>query len=437
MICKVEYLQNLTSRLGKDLMQNFNFTNSASCEEIAGQFGTPLYIYSQTAIEQQCKSMLAVPAPYGLTVRYALKANPNIAILKIIENCGMHFDASSEHEVKRCLNAGIPAHKIQLTSQEMSRHHLDLIIKEGVHFNACSLIQLERYAAKAPAGTEISIRMNPGLGSGSTRKTNVGGPSSSFGIWYEQLDQATAIIEKSGLKLTRLHSHIGSGADPKVWEKAASLTLDIARKLPDVKTVNLGGGFKVARHAGEKSTCMIEVGKTLATVLTEEAEATGRQYHLELEPGTFIMANSGSLLTRVDDITTTGDEGYTFLKIDAGMDMVTRPALYAAHHPCLPLSESAETEEYVITGHCCESGDLFTVSADDTLEPRELPKTDIGDLMIIEGAGAYCSSMSVINYNSFPQASEVLIDSSNNTHLIRKRQTLEQITQNEQLPSFL
>ena len=381
--------------------------------------------------------MLSVPAPYGLTVRYALKANPNAAILKIIENTGMHFDASSEHEVKRCLNAGIPAHKIQLTSQEMSSQYLELIIKEGVHFNACSLIQLERYAQAAPAGTEISIRMNPGLGSGSTRKTNVGGPSSSFGIWFEQLDEAVALVNKYNLKLTRLHSHIGSGADPKVWEKAASLTLDVARKLPDVKTVNLGGGFKVARHAGEKSTCMIEVGKTLVKVLEDEAAATGREYHLELEPGTFIMANSGSLLTRVDDITTTGDEGYTFLKIDTGMDMLTRPALYAAHHPCLPLSESTETEEYVITGHCCESGDLFTVSADDTLEPRVLPKTEIGDLMIIEGAGAYCSSMSVINYNSFPQASEVLIGNDNEAHLIRQRQTLEQITQNECLPKFL
>ena len=418
-------------------MQKFNFTDSQACQHLAEQYETPLYLYSQNAIEQQCKTMLSVPAPYGLTVRYALKANPNVAILKIIENTGMHFDASSEHEVKRCLNAGIPAFKIQLTSQEMSRHHLDLIISEGVHFNACSLIQLERYAKVAAAGTEISIRMNPGLGSGSTRKTNVGGPSSSFGIWFEQLDEAVALINKYDLKLTRLHSHIGSGADPKVWKKAASLTLDIARKLPDVKTVNLGGGFKVARHSGEKSTCMIEVGKTLVKVLEDEAAATGREYHLELEPGTFIMANSGSLLTRVDDITKTGDEGYTFLKIDAGMDMLTRPALYAAHHPCLPLSERTETEEYVITGHCCESGDLFTVSADDTLEPRTLPKTEVGELMIIEGAGAYCSSMSVINYNSFPQASEVLIANDKKSHLIRQRQTLEQITQNESLPSFL
>ena len=418
-------------------MQKFNFTDSQACQQVAEQYGTPLYIYSQNAIEQQCKTMLGVPAPYGLTVRYALKANPNAAILKIIENIGMHFDASSEHEVKRCLNAGIPAHKIQLTSQEMSSQYLELIIKEGVHFNACSLIQLERYAKIAPTGTEVSIRMNPGLGSGSTRKTNVGGPSSSFGIWHEQLDEAVNLINKYSLKLTRLHSHIGSGADPKVWEKAASLTLDIARKLPDVKTVNLGGGFKLARHAGEKSTSIDEVGKTLVKALTDEATATGRQYHLELEPGTFIMANSGSILTRVDDITTTGDEGYTFLKIDTGMDMLTRPALYAAHHPCLPLSESTETEDYVITGHCCESGDLFTVSADDTLEPRTLPKTEIGDLMIIEGAGAYCSSMSVINYNSFPQASEVLIANNNETHLIRQRQSLEQITQNECLPEFL
>ena len=418
-------------------MQNFTFLNKEIISKLNEQHRTPFYVYSQKVIEKQCQAILAIPAPFGLTARYAIKANPNTAILKVIENTGFHFDASSEYEVIRCLKAGIAADKIQLTSQEMSSEHLELIIKEGVRFNACSLEQLKRYAAKAPKGSEISIRINPGLGSGSSRKTNVGGPSSSFGIWFEQVDEVKQLASDCGLRITRLHSHIGSGADPAVWERAASLTLAVARQLPEVTVLNLGGGFKVARHSDEVSTSIEAVGQTVADVLKKEAEETGRKYHLELEPGTFLIANAGSLVCSVDDITSTGDEGYTFLKINAGMDMLTRPALYASHHPCLPVSDSSEKVDYVITGHCCESGDLFSVSADDTLEPRLLPKTKIGETVIIEGAGAYCASMSLKNYNSFPQVAELILDKDDQAHIIRKREEMEQILANEVLPSYL
>ncbi|WDE97921.1 diaminopimelate decarboxylase [Lentisphaera profundi] len=418
-------------------MQHFTFLNKELISALTAEHSTPFYIYSQNTIEQQCETILSIPAPFGLTARYAIKANPNTAILKVIENTGFHFDASSEYEVIRCLKAGISADKIQLTSQEMSSEHLELIIKEGVRFNACSLEQLRRYATLAPRGSEISIRINPGLGSGSSRKTNVGGPSSSFGIWFEQVDEAKQLAADCGLRITRLHSHIGSGADPAVWERAASLTLAVARQLPEVVTLNLGGGFKVARHAGEVSTSIEAVGKVVADVLLKEAQETGREYHLELEPGTFLVANAGSLICSVDDITTTGDNGYTFLKINAGMDMLTRPALYAAHHPCIPFTDSTNEVEYVITGHCCESGDLFSVSADDTLEPRLLPEAQIGDTLIIEGAGAYCASMSLKNYNSFPQVAELILDNQDKAHTIRQRESMEQILINEVLPTYL
>ncbi len=251
-------------------MQNFTFLDSDTISNLTSQHRTPFYVYSQELIEKQCQAILAIPAPHGLTARYALKANPNAAILKTIENTGFHFDASSEYEVIRCLEAGIAPEKIQLTSQEMSHEHLKFIIEKNVRFNACSLEQLRRYAEQAPSGSEISIRINPGLGSGSTRKTNVGGPSSSFGIWFKQIDEVKALAEKCGVRITRLHSHIGSGADPAVWEKAANLTLAVARQLPEVTVLNLGGGFKVARHPGEKETSLSLVGQTIVDVLIKE-----------------------------------------------------------------------------------------------------------------------------------------------------------------------
>ena len=133
---------------------------------------------------------------------------------------------------------------------------------------------------------------------------------------------------------------------------------------------------------------------------------------------------------------TTGNSGYTFLKLDTGMTELLRPSLYGAQHPVivLPARETNNTENCVVVGHCCESGDLLTSAPDEpgVLAVRELSKSAIGDLCVIEGVGAYCSSMSAINYNSFPQAAEVILDDKGGPHLIRRRQTLDQVVQNEQ-----
>jgi len=180
-------------------METLNFLTTDSAKLAVETVGTPVYVYSRDTIEQRCSEVLAFPNAYGFNARYALKANPHIAILKVIESMGLHFDASSEFEVMRCLHAGIPAEKIQLTGQQFPRKHLKEIIEAGVLFNACS-------------------RINPGTGSGSNRKTNVGGPSASFGIWHEYTDQVAEIAAKHSLKITRIHSHIGSGSDPEVWK---------------------------------------------------------------------------------------------------------------------------------------------------------------------------------------------------------------------------
>lgn len=421
------------------MTEQLNFLSEEQCRSLADQYGTPLYIYSQEIIERQCQQALDFPNNYGLTVRYALKANPNSAILKIIDNAGLHFDASSEFEVKRCLDAGIAPEKIQLTGQQMPKHYLNLIQESGVRFNACSLRQLELWGQNFP-GTSLSIRINPGLGSGSNRKTNVGGPSSSFGIWHEQIEEAAAIIEKYNLDLNRIHTHIGSGSDPEVWKHVAQMTLAYAKRFPSVETVNLGGGYKVGRMASEKSTCLQDVGSSVTEAFAEIEAETGRKLHLEIEPGTYIIANSGSFLAEVDDVISTGDEGYDFLKLNTGMDALTRPALYASAHPLIIVPKDAEergTKDYVVCGHCCESGDVFTLTEDDSLEPRTLTEAQIGDIICIEGTGAYCASMSLKGYNSFPAAAEVLIDKNGNSHIIREAQPLAALYQNESIPAHL
>ncbi|MFT5906849.1 MAG: diaminopimelate decarboxylase [Cryomorphaceae bacterium] len=413
-------------------METLNFLTPELVTNAINHVGSPAYVYSRETIEQRCAEVSAFPNAFGLNARYALKANPHLAILKIVEAMGLHFDASSEYEVMRCLHAGIPGEKIQLTSQQFPRKHLTEIIAAGVLFNACSLRQIDAFG-KAFPGSNISFRVNPGTGSGSNRKTNVGGPSASFGIWHEQTDEAAEIAAKHNLSITRIHSHIGSGSDPEVWKAVTEMTLAQADKFPSVHTVNLGGGFKVARMSSEKSTDLQEVGEFVKSVFIKHAENTGNEYKLEVEPGTYLSANCGSLICDVDDISNTGADGYTFLKLNTGMDTITRPALYASEHPIIILNDSDETEDYVVCGHCCESGDVFTVDDTDTLTTRTLNKAEVGDLVVIEGAGAYCASMSLKNYNSFPTTPQILLDDGE-LKIIQQPQSLTEMLSPEIVP---
>ena len=303
--------------------------------------------------------------------------------------------------------------------------------------NACSLSQLEAFGEAFPGG-EIGLRFNPGLGSGGTGKTNVGGPSSSFGIWHELLPEAKALVEKYDLKVVRIHTHIGSGSDPAVWMKVSGMSLDLCREFPTVTTLNLGGGYKVGRMAYEKSTDLDVVGTPVKKAFEDFAAETGRELHLEIEPGTFLLANSCALVCSVQDMVTTGtDEGHTFIKLDAGMTEVLRPSLYAAQHPLVTVTAAGElpatTAKYVVVGHCCESGDLMTPGPDDAEEitEREMGAVTRGDMLVVEGAGAYCAGMSSKNYNSFPEAPEVMKGLDGTMHLIRRKQPLEQIWSNE------
>ncbi|WCL50884.1 diaminopimelate decarboxylase [Leptospira sp. GIMC2001] len=414
-------------------IEKLKFLNPEQVRSIGETFGTPIFIYSQKELEKRCDEALAFPNAYGLSVRYAMKANPNANILKIMRKKGIGIDASSEYEVFRALKAGFLPHEIMLTSQEEAKD-LKSIIESGVLFNACSLKQLENYGKLFP-GTKISVRFNPGLGSGHTKKTGVGGVTSSFGIWHEKISEIKTIVDRYKLIVDKVHTHIGSGSDPEVWKAVAHYTLEYAEIFPTCTIVSLGGGYKVGRMADEKSTNLQEIGKPVLELFEEFNKKFSRKLKLEIEPGTYFVATVGAILTRIDDIVDTGSKGFTFLKLDTGMDSNTRPSLYAAKHPMVVVPKSGElegaTKDYVVVGHCCESGDVFTQKEGGEPITRTMREAEVGDYVVMEGAGAYCSSMSTKNYNSFPETPEVLIDLANKVHLIRKKQTLDQIFANE------
>jgi diaminopimelate decarboxylase len=418
-------------------MQHQSFLADDRVREAVQTFGTPVYVYDQHTLEAQAQALLNFPNAYGLTARYAMKALPSAAVIRLFSDAGLHIDASSGFEAERAMRAGVPASHIQLTAQQMPADLGDLV-GQGVLFNACSLHQLDTYG-RLFRGSEVGVRINPGLGSGHTNRTNVGGPSAAFGIWHEHLDDVESVRKKHDLRITRMHTHIGSGTDPEVWNRCARMSLEIAARLPEVTTLSLGGGFKVGRMPGEESADLQAIGKLIVQDFEEFNAKHGRKLHLEVEPGTYLVANAGAIICGIIDVIDTGANGYNFIKIDSGMTEVVRPSMYGAQHPIhvVPAAdESRGTKNYLVVGHCCESGDVLTPEPGNPegLLPRTLTEARVGDYLVIGGAGAYCAAMSSKNYNSFPEAPEALLSVEGQLTLIRKRQTLDQILQNEAMP---
>lgn len=416
------------------------FLSEDRVRAIRARFGSPVYVYDQRTLEAQADAVLHFPNAFGLTARYAMKALPNKAVIRILTQKGLHLDASSGYEAERAMRAGVPGPHIMLTAQEVPENVAHLI-EQGVIFNACSLNQLRKFGDLFP-GRSLAVRINPGIGSGHSNRTNVGGPASSFGIWHAYIPDVHQICSQRGLTITAVHTHIGSGSDPEVWERVALMALDICTDFEHATTLSLGGGYKVGRVPGEASTDLQVIGRHVAEAFEMTAGKTGRQLQLEVEPGTYLVANAGAIVATAIDVVDTGADGYRFIKTDTGMTEVIRPSMYGAQHPIHVVPARAEAHgvgEYIVVGHCCESGDVLTPAPGDpeALSPRQLTQAKVGDAVVIGGAGAYCAGMSSKNYNSFPEAAEVLIGNDGELHLIRKQQTLDQILANEVLPDFL
>ncbi|KAJ1458696.1 hypothetical protein M885DRAFT_512460 [Pelagophyceae sp. CCMP2097] len=420
------------------VLDKLRFLTAPQALEVREKFGTPCFVYDAASLRARAAEAMAFPASYGLTVRYAMKACPNAAVLRLFLDAGLHFDASSTHECRRAMHAGIPANKISLSTQQLDGDFVELL-KMGVMLNACSLQQVEQFANAMP-GAKLGLRFNPGLGSGGTSKTNVGGAGSSFGIWHGEVEKCMDWEAKGLIHVERIHTHIGSGSNPEVWQKVSKMSLDLCAKFPGVEALNLGGGYKIARMAYEKSTVLATVGAPVAAEFEAFAKATGRQLRLEIEPGTYLVANAGALVTSAQDVISTraGEpQGRDFIKLDCGMTEVMRPSLYGAQHPIVVVPGVPRVrglpKEYVVVGHCCESGDLLTPAPDEpeTLAVRALDEAKAGDVVVIESVGAYCAAMCTKHYNSFPEAPEVMLSTNGEMHCIRRRSSLDQIIMNE------
>jgi len=401
-------------------IEELKFLKDDKVRELASNHGTPIYVYSKSALTRAAEEVKSAFAdiPFGLTIRYAMKANPHPQILKLFEKQGLYIDASSEFEVYDALKVGVSAKKILLTSQQPPKNMKEFVSK-NISYTATSLHQLELYGKAAPS-TKVSIRLNTGLGSGANHRLTTGGIEVGFGVWFHQDENRGQdikdIADKYNLEIERLHIHIGTGSDPAIWAKLMDAGLKAVEAFESVEILNLGGGFKLGYMSGEESADLIAIAKVASKKLIDFEKLTGRKIHLEIEPGRYLTARAGSIISTIIDKTNTGAAGDDFLKLDSGMTEIVRTAMYGSQHPLVvvPKNKAATTDHrsYVVIGHCCESSDLLTSSPDnpEKIEPRLLRSAEIEDYMVTEMAGAYCASMSTKGYNSFPVAKEIVID---------------------------
>ena len=431
-------------------LNSFSNIDSAIIATAAEKFGSPIYLYDEKLIIEKCKALTDMPNAYGLVVRYAMKANSNRSILKIAAGQGLFFDASSLNEVRRAFLAGIEYSKISLTTQEIplgtDRQDLERMMLEGLKYNVCSLQQLYAvgdFAAKN--NITLSIRVHPGVGSGESATRNTGDKYSCFGIHLNDVKHAIQYANEKKFIFDTVHVHIGSGGDPVLWQNNIDLELGFIEKyFPDAVVVSFGGGLKEARMPDEHAADIQALGEYAKNKIEEFYSKTGRKLKMEIEPGTYVVANSGYVITTVIDKKKTGTDGFNFIIADGGMEVNTRPLLYASRHPFYIVSKDGKLlssefsddlssigYEAIVVGKCCESGDSQSLDDDGLAVERKMAEPALGDFVVIGGAGAYCSSMSPMNYNSHTQIPEVLLQGDGSLKEIRKRQTLEQILANE------
>ncbi len=419
--------------------------------EAARRFPTPFYLYDEKTILKKCQDVLRMPNAFGLKVSYAMKANANRALLQLITGLGLDLDLSSVYEGQRAHAAGVPYNRMMLTTQDVPqgelRRQMEQMILQGMKYNVCSRRQLELIADFACENdVRLCMRIHPGVGSGETVTRNTGDKYSCFGIHQNDLEACLDFADKKGLVFDEVHTHIGSGGDPELWKENIDRELGfVERFFPQVQTVNLGGGFKEARMPDEKPADIQALGRYAEKRFLEFYRRTGRRLRMAVEPGTYIVANAGFLVTTVLDKKSTGEDGFNFLIVDGGMETNTRPLLYGSRHPFYVISKSGkllssefdlsklypESDYRVVVGRCCESGDSQSLDAQGHIIPRLMADPDLGDYLVVGGAGAYVSYMTLVNYNSYLQPAEVLLRLNGELQLIRRRQTLEQMTANE------
>ncbi|GAA2242982.1 diaminopimelate decarboxylase [Streptomyces amakusaensis] len=399
--------------------------------EAAAEHGTPLWVYDAGTIRAQIARLRQFDV-----IRFAQKACSNVHILRLMREEGVLVDAVSEGELERALAAGYQVggadEPIVLTADLLNRSTLRRVVELRVPVNAGSPQMLDQIGEASP-GHPVWIRVNPGFGHGHSRKTNTGGEHSKHGIWHEHLEESLRLVDKHGLDLVGLHMHIGSGVDYSHLESVCETMVKQVRLAGrDIRAISAGGGLSVPYAPGDPEIDTDRYFALWDAARRELVSELGHPVRLEIEPGRFLVAQSGVLAAEVRAQKPMGSN--YFVLVDAGFNDLMRPAMYGSSHRVSVLGadgrlRAEESRDTVLAGPLCESGDVFTQIEGGDVESVPLPRTEIGDLVVFHNTGAYGASMSS-NYNSRTHIPELLVDGDETT-VIRRRQTIAEMLATE------
>lgn len=415
----------------------------ALLRSLAEKVATPYWLYDARVLRQRIRDVQYITGTEGVQARYAMKACPATKVLREMAAAGIWIDAVSGNEILRALYAGHADGSqppvVLYTSDVFRDNALSVVLERGILPNIGSPGMVEDLAKTGYRGG-ISIRVNPGFGHGHVNSCDTGGPSSKHGIWFQDLDETAALAEAAGLRVVMLHAHIGSGPQfSELQDNLSRLATEFAQflpRFPHVEGVSLGGGIPHNYRDPADQVPLDPLRELFANARKQVSDAAGRPLRLEIEPGRYYVAPSCTLVTRVADVKSTctneKGRGTTFVMVDAGFVDLVRPAMYGSYHgiEVVGKDSSAETEEIVVAGPLCESGDVFTRDETELLRPRQLPRPAVGDLLTIRDAGAYGYAMSS-NYNSIGRAPQLWLEEDGSTQVISRRETLEDLLKAE------
>ncbi len=434
-------------------MHSFHYDDGKLCCEevdlsrVADEFGTPLYVYSAGTILDHYHRLEQALGELDHLICYAIKANSNRAILRLLADAGAGFDIVSGGELYRVLAAGGQAAKCTFAGVGKSQEEIEYALEQGVH--SCNIESeselefIDKIATAKGRRAPIALRINPDVDPHTHQYISTGLEENKFGI---PLTKATAIYERaakmSGIEIVGVQMHIGSqiteaGPFAAAIDKVAPLVRQLQERF-GIKFFSIGGGmgiiYRRALESGSGKWWHDHGGEPSAFSVLDYAEAVvpplrGLGVRVLLEPGRFLVGNAGVLLTRVRYLKKTGRK--QFVIVDAGMNDLIRPALYQSYHEIVPVNEpgppllapsSASPARTDVVGPVCESGDFFA-------QDRDMPPVREGDLLAVMSAGAYGFVMAS-NYNSRPLPGEVLVR-GDKALLIRKRQNYEDLVRGE------
>ncbi|MBL4715902.1 MAG: diaminopimelate decarboxylase, partial [Bacteroidia bacterium] len=367
------------------LIDNQYQIGGLSALDLCNEYQTPLYVYDSSKIISQYKKLTDAFSDVELKIKYALKANSNINIIKLLKEQGAGLDAVSIQEVRYGLQIGFKPDDILFTPNSVSFDEIKEAVELKVKINIDNISVLEQFGHLYENSVPICVRINPHIIAGGHSHIQTGHIDSKFGISIHQLRHIIRIVKANNMLVEGVHMHTGSDIlDSQVFINAAEVLFNAASEFKDLQFLDFGSGFKVPYKEGDISTDVEDLGKKVSKRFKEFCEEYGRDLELWFEPGKYLVSDSGYLLVKTNIVKQT--VATVFAGVDSGLNHLIRPMFYEGYHHIINLSNPTGTQRiYTVVGYICETD---TFGSD-----RKLNEVREGDILAILNAGAYGYSM--------------------------------------------